>query len=72
MKELFTAIVMAFVVLAFPHLARAEPEYHPMPGREAADLPFSEAVRVGDLLFLSGMIGLKPGTMELAEGGIQA
>jgi 2-iminobutanoate/2-iminopropanoate deaminase len=33
-------------------------------------LPFSEAVRVGDLLFLSGMIGLRPGTMELVPGGI--
>ncbi len=37
---------------------------------EGLDLPFSEAVRVGDLLFLSGMVGTKPGTTELAEGGI--
>ena len=33
-------------------------------------LPFSEAVRVGDTLYLSGQIGIKPGTLELAPGGI--
>jgi 2-iminobutanoate/2-iminopropanoate deaminase len=35
-------------------------------------LPFSEAVRVGNTLYLSGQIGIKPGTLELAAGGIQA
>ncbi|MDA0378022.1 MAG: Rid family detoxifying hydrolase [Bacteroidetes bacterium] len=33
--------------------------------------PFSDAVRVGNLLFLSGKIGILPGTRTLAEGGIQ-
>ena len=33
-------------------------------------LPFSEAVRVGDTLYLSGQIGIRPGTLELAPGGI--
>jgi len=42
------------------------------PASEDLGLPFSEAVRVGDLLMLSGQIGNLPGTMELAEGGIQA
>lgn len=37
-----------------------------------ADLPFSEAVRVGDLVLLSGQIGIEPGTMELVAGGIEA
>ncbi len=37
-----------------------------------AGLPFSEAVRVGNTLYLSGMIGLKPGTLELVPGGIDA
>ena len=35
-------------------------------------LPFSEAVRVGDLLFLSGMVGVQPGTMTLVPGGMKA
>jgi reactive intermediate/imine deaminase len=34
-------------------------------------LPFSEAVRVDDTLYLSGQIGIKPGTLELAPGGIR-
>jgi reactive intermediate/imine deaminase len=34
--------------------------------------PFSEAVRVGDLLFLSGQIGISPGTFQLVPGGFEA
>ena len=36
------------------------------------ELPFSEAVEVGNTLYLSGQLGIKPGTMELVEGGIEA
>jgi len=36
------------------------------------DLPFSEAVAVGDLLFISGQIGNKPGELKLVKGGVQA
>jgi 2-iminobutanoate/2-iminopropanoate deaminase len=36
-----------------------------------ATLPFSEAVRVGDLLYLSGQVGIKPGTMQIVPGGIR-
>lgn len=35
-----------------------------------AGLPFSAAVRAGDLLFLSGQIGNIPGTRQLADTGI--
>ena len=34
--------------------------------------PFSEAVRVGDVVYLSGMVGIVPGRMQLAPGGIKA
>src|SRR2546429_5967039 len=37
---------------------------------EVQGLPFSSAVRVGDLLFLSGQIGNVPGTRQLGDGGI--
>lgn len=33
-------------------------------------LPFSDAVRVGNLLFLSGQLGVDHNTGKLAEGGI--
>jgi reactive intermediate/imine deaminase len=48
----------------------APPEFHPSPG--STGLPFSEAVRSGDLLFVSGQIGNEPGTMQLVPGGIAA
>jgi len=35
------------------------------------DLPFSEAVRVGNTLYLSGQIGNVPGTLELVPGGLE-
>ena len=34
--------------------------------------PFSEAVRAGDTLYLSGQIGIDPSTGKLAPGGIKA
>ncbi|HXV73094.1 MAG TPA: Rid family detoxifying hydrolase [Sphingomonadales bacterium] len=37
---------------------------------EENGLPFAAAVRVGNLLYLSGEIGVKPGTKELVPGGI--
>ncbi len=40
-------------------------------GAELA-LPFSEAVRVGDTIYLSGQIGVVPGTLNLVVGGIEA
>ena len=48
-----------------------EVEYLLMPGMEELNLPFSSAVRVENVLYLSGNIGNVPGTMDLAEGGIQ-
>lgn len=46
-------------------------EFYSHPSEAMSDLPFSEAVRVDNMLYLSGQIGVKPGTTELVEGGIQ-
>lgn len=40
-----------------------------LPG-SLSGLPFSSAVRVGSLLFLSGQIGVMPGSRTLAPGGV--
>ena len=45
-------------------------EYLTSPETEATALPFSDAVRVGGLLFLSGQLGNIPGEMGLVPGGI--
>lgn len=36
-----------------------------------AGVPLSEAVRVGDTLYLSGQIGIQPGTLKLVPGGLK-
>lgn len=42
------------------------------PAAKAAKMPFSQAVRVGDVLYLSGALGNVPGKMELVPGGMEA
>ena len=46
-------------------------DYVVSPLTAGLDLPFSEAVRVGDMLYLSGMVGIRPGMMELVPGGLE-
>ena len=38
----------------------------------AAIGPYSQAVRSGDLLFLSGQVGFDPATGNVVEGGVEA
>ena len=45
--------------------------FYNSPAAAAAKLPFSQAVRVGDVLYMSGAIGVLPGKMELAPGGLE-
>jgi 2-iminobutanoate/2-iminopropanoate deaminase len=46
------------------------PEYFPFQSAGGAPLPFSEAVRLGDVLYVSGQVGNLPGTLTLAPGGV--
>lgn len=46
-------------------------EYLNAPGTEDLGLPFSSAVRVDNMLYLSGALGNAPGSLELAAGGIR-
>ena len=48
-----------------------DPEFFPSPDPALAALPFSEAVRHGDLLFVSGQIGTAPRTDAVVPGGIE-
>lgn len=58
------ALCVAPVICSFPAAARAADD------ARSLGLPFSDARRAGDLLILSGQIGNRPGTLELAAGGI--
>ncbi|MEQ8475735.1 Rid family hydrolase [Fulvivirga sp.] len=50
----------------------SKPEFIETEEFAARGLPFSEAVRVGNILFLSGQIGDQVETGKLVEGGIKA
>lgn len=43
-----------------------------VPGLPPANTTYSQVSVVGDLVFVSGQIGIDPATGRLAEGGIQA
>lgn len=47
-----------------------KPEFLTSPQAEQRDLPFSEAVRAGDFLFLAGQVGDDPATGRVVPGGI--
>ncbi len=46
-------------------------DYIRLDGTKRANLPFSDAVRVGDIICLSGQLGTVPGSMALAPGGME-
>ncbi len=65
--------VLIVLLLALSPLAGAAPPEFLNSGKVlAADLPFSEAVRHGDTLYLSGQVGILPHTRTLASGGMRA
>jgi 2-iminobutanoate/2-iminopropanoate deaminase len=73
MKNLF----IVFFILFFVSLSSAQknpqssqPEFINL--RPGSGLPFSDAVRVGNTLYLSGQIGFDSETGKLVEGGIEA
>jgi len=50
---------------------QTKPDVEYLTSEHMKGLPFSEAVRVGTMLYLSGMIGMES-SMKLAPGGITA
>lgn len=47
-------------------------EHYQSEAMKTLGLPFSDAVIVDDIIYLSGQIGNLPGTLNLAPGGLQA
>ena len=62
-------ITTALALVTCDNAYAQQPQFIPNSGAMAS-LPFSEAVRVGNMLYISGSIGVKPGTLHLVEGGI--
>ena len=49
-----------------------EVEYFVGEKTKELNFPFSDAAIVGNIIYVSGQIGAKPGTREVVEGGISA
>jgi 2-iminobutanoate/2-iminopropanoate deaminase len=60
---------LLFVLVAAVPLAAQEKEVLDVPGA-VAGLPFSPAVKVGSIIYLSGQIGNRIGTRTLVPGGV--
>lgn len=75
-RTLAGALLAALLLPTLAGAASASPrhtthaQFYPSADPVLKALPFSEAVRAGDLLILSGEIGALPGKMALAAGGI--
>jgi len=65
---IFITGVVASAALAAPAVAQSEPEYLPL---ENGNAPFSEAVQVGDTLYLAGKLGTAADGSGLVPGGIE-
>jgi 2-iminobutanoate/2-iminopropanoate deaminase len=61
---------VAALLLVGACASTSDPVHMTLPGRAALDLPYSDAVRAGGLLFLAGTIGNAPGTRQPVEGGV--
>jgi len=67
-KILFLVTALSLLFAAASMAGEIEVEHYS--SNPDMQLPFSDAVRVGNMLYLSGKIGNIPGTRRLAEGGI--
>jgi 2-iminobutanoate/2-iminopropanoate deaminase len=62
-------IVLALSTVMTSGITAQQKEVLKVPGA-VAGLPFSPAIRVGNIIYLSGQLGNKMGTRELVPGGI--
>lgn len=61
----------ALLLLSPVHTAAQEVEFLDTDERRAMGLAYSEGVRLGEHIYLSGVLGLQPGTTQLVAGGIK-
>lgn len=71
MKFVRTLIATVLATVAVSSVA-AEPQYLHSGKVMKGSYPFSEAVKVGGTLYLSGQLGIEPATQKLAPGGVEA
>lgn len=67
---MISRLLLVFGLLPVAGGVRAQDHQVVRPPGAPAGLPFSPAVRVGNMLYLSGQLGILPGTPQLADTGI--
>jgi 2-iminobutanoate/2-iminopropanoate deaminase len=74
MKNNIKIISVFFLILIFSCTTSQKTELEFLRSKEEKkkDLPFSDAVKVGDILFLAGQIGMDHSVRKLVDGGIKA
>lgn len=71
LKNIFVGVSLTLgLAMALPAQA-ADVEYLNSGKILPTTMPFSEAVRVGDTVYLSGQVGNIPGSIDLAPGGMK-
>jgi len=83
--KILSHLILSFLILSFLSctssqktdvertiLKKAEIEFLESKIERRKKAPFSDAVRVGDLLFLTGQVGFNNDSLKIASGGIQA
>lgn len=73
MKKLLCSLLLSIFILTSCTPSEKTKVTHYLSEEMASlGLPFSDAVIVDNMMYLSGQIGNLPGTLELAPGGIEA
>ena len=71
-KYLFAAVCILFLISHSCKESRSNIVFHKSHEPSRAKVPFSDAVEVGNLFFLTGQIGKDHKAGKLVEGGIEA
>jgi len=67
-------LILSFLIITFLSCTtsqKTEIQFLKSKEEKKKDLPFSDAVQVGDILFLAGQIGMDHSVRKLVDGGIK-
>lgn len=71
MSPIFLSFI-AFLLMACSSPQKSEIEFLESKIERRKNAPYSDAVRVGNILFLTGQVGFNNDSLKIAQGGIKA
>lgn len=71
-KTIFNTLLFTCFLFSCQSSKVVQMQHYQSDNTKKMNLPFSDAVIVGDMIYLSGNLGNVPGTFQLVEGGIRA